>query len=614
MAAVLTVAAVIGAACTATTDDTLPTDTSAEPSTSSDQTDGSVAPPVPSMDLGDAASALLEPVPTQDAMLAILDVLEIGVYATDGTPITPGAERGPDDLWLSMAEVSGLTLAAGREPVPFERIKDLLNATAGADLTTEDVASMYREMIDTLPEYPMSRVLRALGTDIRPDGEITPFEGWLLFVAMTPPLPTLEGEAMASRLTVGEAFAVRAAADDCPPVGGDDSDPGFNLAKGYVEKMAGSVEGAVIDELAKGTASRTMGTASTVAKIWTSVSGVISKVTQILDVSKIWAIYENIQPSVTVSKTSVHEVHDAQGRSVESERAEVVASVRWSGMGEGSGRCFASRVLGLPPPGPVGNAGVKFDIDETLRDHGVMRRPSTQDAAGGVTRQLTDASGETRFWYEPKNEKPRSAQTLGSAFEMRETGVITAEFDFAGGFEQFLNPFGMIELVFDVFDVNVIETPLEVVWHSPAVRVTVVVDLKPPWSGAVVIDLLTCDGEAWTGSVTLDGRMNIGGGSWVQKGDVEFAFRVKNGIGDVEFVFPSTVTITTGGVTLTDKISLQQRLTLVLPEGIGPATVKLETIGGSQVVTGPGGTITGSVDSAMEEFTAPITINRECNL
>ncbi|RLE16896.1 MAG: hypothetical protein DRJ28_00545 [Actinobacteria bacterium] len=610
--ALLIALALIVASCGTAGEEPSTTDPTGGPP-SSEPIGDSVTLVAPSMDTTEAVAALLDPATAEAAMIAILEVLEIGVYATDGTPIVVGAERGPDDLWLSMAEVSGLALAAGREPVPFERIRNLLNATAGTDLTTEDVASMYREMIDTLPEYPMSRVLAALGTEIRSDGEITPFEGWLLFVAMTPPLPNLEGEAMASRLAVAGASAIRAASDDCPPVGGGDSDPGFSLAQGYVGEMAGSVESEVIDELAEGATSRTMGTASKVASWWKSVSSVISKATQLLDVSKMWAIYENIQPNVTVSKVPVHEIHDAQGKSVESERAEVVASVRWNGMGAGSERCFASRVLGLPPPGPVKNAGVKFEIDKTLVSHGHMRRPSSQDAAGGVARQLTDAAGETRFWYEPKNERPKSAQTLGPALEMRETGIITAEFDFAGAFEQFLNPYGMIEIVFDTFDVNVIETPLEVVWHSPAARVTVVVDLEPPWAGAAAIDLVTCDGEAWTGSVTLDGKMDIGGGSMDQKGDVTLALDVQNGIGEVEFVFPVTATMTAAGQTITNKISSQQRLTLVLPEGVGPATVKLETIGGSQVVTGPGGGTTGSVDSWMDEFTAPIIVNDKCD-
>jgi len=162
------------------------------------------------MALEEAAAALNDPTTAVDAVAGILDALEIGVYDVDGTPIAPGAETSNDDLWLSTAEVAGLAEAARRDSVPFSQMADLLNGLAGTDFTAEEVAEMYRTMVEELPDHPMSRVLGALGTDLRADGEITPFEGWLLLVAMTPP-ETLDGpQALGGLAPAGAAVAVAA--------------------------------------------------------------------------------------------------------------------------------------------------------------------------------------------------------------------------------------------------------------------------------------------------------------------------------------------------------------------------------------------------------------------
>lgn len=612
MAVAVTVVATLAAGCTAPAEDVSSPDPTTDAATSSVVSDTSATRTAPSMDLDEAANALGDPSTAVDGVIAILDVLQIGAYETDGTPIMPGAEQDEDDLWLSMAEVSGLAQAASRSPLPFSSITELLNTTSGLKFTDDEVAEMYSAMVTELPNHPMSQVLGALGTEMRADGQISAFEGWLLWVAMTPPRPSLEGEAMASRYEFGAPTGVRAADDDCPEPEGDGSDSGDKLAQEYVGKMAGSVEGAVVDELA-GAGGAAMPAASRVASWWKTISSGLSNATKIIDASKMWAIYENVVPKVDVSKVPVHEVHDSEGQTVESERTEVVATVTWKGLGPGSANCFAARALGLPPPGPVPNAGVKFMIDSVLIEHGHVRRQGSDDAAGGNARQVTDAAGQARIWYEVEIEEPKAAQSLGMAFERREGGLITAEFDFAGAFEQFLNPFGMVDAAFDAFDINVIEYPLQVVWHDPAARVTVVADLSPPWGGAAAIDLATCDGENWAGSVTLDGAMSAGGGTVEQKGDAGFEFTVRGGTGTVDFAFPVTAAMTVEDITVTNNITSQQKLTLTLPEGTGPAAIKLETTGGNQVVTGPGGTVTGSVDSWMGDFSAPITTNGSCS-
>lgn len=599
--------ALVAAACSASSA-TIPTSGSPVEQQSTLPADTTPPRSVPKMDLSEAGGALEEPDTAIDAVITILDVLNIGVYQNDGTPIVTGTERGPDDLWLSMAEVSGLAEAARRHTVPFGRMTELLNKLAGTDLSNDEVVSTYREMVATLPDHPMSRVLNSLAVDLRADGEITPFDGWLLLIAMAPPSTYGQGEAMAGYRESDAPTAIRAGSDGCPPVGAGNADPDYGLAQSYVDKTAGSLEGAVVDELAEGTTSTGMATASNVAGWWKKLSGALSHATELLDVSKIWAVYENIEPTLDVSKPSVHKVHDTQGKTVEKERTEIVASVRWKGMGDGSGSCFASRALGLPPPGPLENAGVKITIDDTLAMHGWIRRHGDQNTA----RQLTDATGTVQDWYEPKNERPKSAQRLGAAFERRASGKISAEFDFAGAFEQFLNPYGAIEAVFDVFDVNVIEYPLQVVWHDPAARATVVIDLSPPWSGAAAIDLKTCDGKRWTGSLTLDGSLSIAGGTMTQKGDIDLALDVEGNTATTEFVFPVSATMTASGFTVDNQISSQQRLTLTLPEDSGPVSIDLETIGGSQTITGPGGTVTGSVDSWMGRFSAPLTANEGC--
>jgi len=604
----LVAVALVATACRGGADTTTSTaPATATPTTSAPATTATAA---PTLDLPAAAAALTDPASGVDAVVAILDVLAIGVYDVDGTPIAPGAERGNDDLWLSTAEVTGLAEAARRDPVPFSRMADLLDGLAGTDLTPEQVAEMYRTMVETLPDHPMSRVLQALGTDLRADGAITPFEGWLLLVAMTPPA-TLDGpQALGGRLPAGAAAAVTARAEDCPPVGGDGADPGYPIAQDYVGKVAGGVEGAVVDELAEGGTGQALPIASRVAGWWKTVSSGLGHVAKLLDVTKMWAIYEAIEPSLDVSKVPVHEVHDAQGKTVEDERAEIVATVRWKGLGAGKGRCFASRALSLPQPGPLENAGVKFTIDDVLVTHGYLRRPSGQNTA----RQLTDASGKARAWYEPKNERPKAAQFRGKAFEKRETGTVTAEFDFAGAFSQFLNPYGSIEAVFDAFDVNTIEYPLPVVWHTGAARVHAEYTI-PGWSGALTVDLASCDGETWTGAVDMDLTLRPPeGGSVTQTGSapVEVVVDADRMKGSVEFDFPQLLTAHVAGTTATDDKIARERLTLTLPEGDGPATIGLEELGGQGVVSGGGMTFAHGIGQGAVEVQGPIEPNGAC--
>jgi len=397
-------------------------------------------------------------------------------------------------------------------------------------------------------------------------------------------------------------------------VGGNGSDPGYPIAQGYVGKatdeIKGKVEGDVIDELAQGAAAETFPVASLVAGWWKKVSSGIGHVSKLLDVTKMWAIYEAIEPSLDVSKVPVHEVHDAQGKTVQDERAEIVATVRWRGLGPGKGRCFASRALSLPQPGPLENAGVKFTIDDVLVAHGYLRRPSDQN----TTRQLTDTSGKARVWYEPRNERPKAAQFRGKQFEQRETGKATAEFDFAGAFSEFLNPYGSIEAVFDAFDVNTIDYPLPVVWHTAAGRLHAEYTI-PGWSGALTVDLASCDGTTWTGTVALDLTLRPpDGGSVNQKGSapVEVTVDADRMKGSVEFDFPQLVTVHAAGTTVTDDKVARDRLTLSLPKGDAPATIGLEELGGQGMVSGPGVALTHGILQGGGELQAPLEPNGAC--
>jgi len=138
----------------------------------------------------------------------------------------------------------------------------------------------------------------------------------------------------------------------------------------------------------------------------------------------------------------------------------------------------------------------------------------------------------------------------------------------------------------------------------------------PGWSGGLTVDLSSCEGVTWTGTVALDASIEPpGGGSIAQKGSVDVAIEVDPDQyqGTVEFDFPQSVTLEAAGHTLTDDKVTHDRLTLILSKTDWSATVRLEELGGQGVVTGPGlPSFLHSVAGGGAEMTASLEEGATC--
>lgn len=78
----------------------------------------------------DISSAFWEPERIADGIVSLLNELEIGIYTADGTPVRPGAERGPLDPWLTEDEVRGL-IALGEDDAAALAAGETLPMTLG---------------------------------------------------------------------------------------------------------------------------------------------------------------------------------------------------------------------------------------------------------------------------------------------------------------------------------------------------------------------------------------------------------------------------------------------------------------------------------------------------
>jgi hypothetical protein len=148
--------------------------------------------PEPSLTDGFAiGEALYDPSRQAEAVVSVLDLLRVGIYAADGTPIRPGAEQDADDLWLTDDEVRGLIAMgeadaiamSGEEGAVPMTVADLHAALAPMlpeDFAAADFAAAYDEAYADHPDELLGQIM--LGQPITPETPLTRAQAWLLFV------------------------------------------------------------------------------------------------------------------------------------------------------------------------------------------------------------------------------------------------------------------------------------------------------------------------------------------------------------------------------------------------------------------------------------------------
>lgn len=196
----------------------------------------------------------------------------------------------------------------------------------------------------------------------------------------------------------------------------------------------------------------------------------------------------------------MHQPHDQHGETPEDNRIDVEVTVTLNPNNlPDSVDCGDLEGLDLPV-GPLENAGIRFTMDDFLIEHGYLRSKSQEDTRARI---LTDSSGKASIWFEPKPERPESAQELGDDYLESGTGEIQVEIDLVSATGDFFNTFAAVDTVLDVFDAFTVSAPITVEWHqSPAATFTYE-DTSHPLGRTLVG--FTCDDEFWEGDYTLSG-------------------------------------------------------------------------------------------------------------
>jgi hypothetical protein len=133
-------------------------------------------------DIFDIQSALTDPGYADQAVVSVLQVLGIGTYHDDGTPITPGTETSDADFFLSESEVRNLIemLISGLTEDSWISFADFHEGIVGLgfDISAEDLASTYQQAYADNPDLAISQLVPYIGVDV----PLPPFGAWLLFL------------------------------------------------------------------------------------------------------------------------------------------------------------------------------------------------------------------------------------------------------------------------------------------------------------------------------------------------------------------------------------------------------------------------------------------------
>lgn len=118
----------------------------------------------------------------EQVVVSVLDLLGIGLYKPDGTPIRAGSESSDADLFLWEPEARGLVnmLRAQYTDDGWMEFRDFHGALAqyGYTGSAEDLAAAYNDLFAAEPDAPMTQLIGYVDADV----PITRFTAWLLIV------------------------------------------------------------------------------------------------------------------------------------------------------------------------------------------------------------------------------------------------------------------------------------------------------------------------------------------------------------------------------------------------------------------------------------------------
>ncbi len=554
------------------------------------------------LSLDEAVAALDDPDTAVQGVLGILDELNIGVYASDGTQILAGSETGPDDLWVMAELLPGLAVSARRPGPTFEDYLVELDKVLASGLTPEELAAAHRVMVNTLPNYPMSRVLRALGVDLSPDERLTRFEAWLLMLVWVP--PNGGGSAQGTGPVLAAVAPAALYQIRCPATG-NGSQPGYSLANEYGKRAkdtaADTLRDLIADEGIGGPK------AQKTAKFLKEAGTVVGMAAKVLDAAKIGQILINIDVSVDTEPIATHEVHTTEGETYEDKLVKITVKVVYLGTTASNELgCAIAKNLGLPDPNtPIEGAKVDFRLDDVLSEHGYTRH---REENGPVF--TTDASGEWVGWYQPKDEEPESAQKLSDTFLHKERGTYTLTVNVTTAMGQLFNPFSGIEFAMNLLGLNQITGEITVGWHDPAAEIYIERQLGGLY-GDMFLTLRTCDGENWTGAMTTRGTLTTAGGSIevTSDTDLELSVPAETRTGEA----PVSINAILEGQIEEATIVNEMTQTGTLQVAIGDddtATITFDLEQGTQkiTITAEGASITRTdvIRPVSDSFTAPV--------
>lgn len=147
--------------------------------------------PLPTMtEPGAIGEALYDPTRMDVAVVSLLQLMGVGIYARDGTPIRKGAEHAAGDPWLFAGEVRGLIdmgiedlLAADDDGVTPYKFSDLYTALAPAFEPQISLAQFTAAYGDAYAAHPNDLVPQVLlGQPIEPAMSLTRVQLWLMLM------------------------------------------------------------------------------------------------------------------------------------------------------------------------------------------------------------------------------------------------------------------------------------------------------------------------------------------------------------------------------------------------------------------------------------------------
>lgn len=551
------------------------------------------------VDLETAVGQLQDPSTAVNGVMGILDALGIGVYTSGGTQILEGSEAGPDDLWVMAELLPGLATAAFRPGPSMEEHLYSLDRLLGSGLEPVELAAAYAVMVESLPEFGMSRTIKALDIGFDPNVQLSRFEAWILLLALVPPNGTDISTSGGAGPVLAMAAPLALAQTRCGPTEKGKKKPDYSLydqfGKPAVDAVGDEVVGKAITLL--GDSWPAAGAIADRANTALGALGAFLKPLNALkDIAKAAQVAFNFDVDFSYDKNSTHEVHTTEGETAEKNQVELSVTVKFLGAtADYEAQCRFVDLLDLPNPNtPIEGAQVEFLLDENLAAHGFQRRKHGYDTQNQISnRASTDANGQVIIWYQPKDEE-KAAQKLGDAFLQKVQGTVTVSVNITAAMGQLFNVFSGWEFVLDLLGLNEIDAEITVGWHDPAAKIAITEPLDG-WDGNMALYLETCDGSSWSGAMVVNGTLTEAGGKLhiVSDSDIAVTMAAGSSSGTSPIVLDSTMSGTVEGGTITNEMTQPGDLSLSISEN-GQASIEMDLGAGSQsiLIETPQGNVT----------------------